>query len=147
MSSIQWHEFSKFDVVGKVRGKGRPRFTKTGRTYTPKTTADYERQIKLEFLRKGPKKPTDKPVRVKVTCYYEVPKSARKADKIKMAANELLPTKKPDVDNILKAILDALNGLAYLDDKQVVQVGIIKKYSEIEGIKITIEEGEVKHDD
>ena len=51
-----------------------------------------------------------------------------------------LPLKKPDADNILKVVADALNGIAYQDDKQIVLAEARKAYSEMEGLYITVEE-------
>ena len=55
-----------------------------------------------------------------------------------MIKGEILPTKKPDIDNIMKVVLDALNGVAYFDDKQVCKVNFIKMYSEEPRLKILI---------
>ena len=57
-----------------------------------------------------------------------------------MLSGEILPTKKPDIDNILKVVADALNGVAYLDDVQVIEVNADKTYSEEEGLLVTVRE-------
>ena len=68
---------------------------------------------------------------MRIQAFYEVPKSC---SKVRRTANvkrgELLPAKKPDIDNIVKAVLDALNEVAYRDDTQVVELQVRKQYSE-----------------
>ena len=57
-----------------------------------------------------------------------------------MLNNEIYPTTKPDTDNIAKSILDSLNGIAYLDDKQVVDLRVRKQYAEVPGVSVWISE-------
>lgn len=127
-----------FTVHGEPQGKARPRFTKTGRTYTPKKTADYEDSIRCAY----PGHMMSGAVDVYIEAFFSVPKSYSKAKRSKCLANEIKPTKKPDGDNIIKAVLDALNGTAYHDDSQVVYVAIAKYYSETARITVTIAEEE-----
>ena len=107
------------EVFGKVKGKARPRVTRFG-TYTPKESRVYERMIAEKYRETGVE-PFLGEVSVEVTTYREMPKS-----RPKKAVKEP-DTYKPDVDNIGKAVLDALNGVAYLDDKQVTMLSVIKK--------------------
>lgn len=129
----------RFEVAGEVIGKGRPRFTRSGRTYTPKKTQDYEKVIKTAYLSKYSYL-SKKSLRIKIIAYLEVAKSHSKVKKTKMLANQLQCTKKPDIDNITKVVLDALNKVAYLDDTQVVELAIIKRWSDAAKLKIIIEE-------
>ncbi|MDY5881763.1 MAG: RusA family crossover junction endodeoxyribonuclease, partial [Roseburia sp.] len=120
-----------FVVEGKPVGKGRPRFKRMGnfvQTYTPAATADYEKLVSLRFQNAGGVI-TDKPVRVEVVAFFAPPKSTKKRDRIEMLANRILPEKKPDIDNIAKIILDALNGIAYKDDSQVVDLSVKKCFA------------------
>jgi Holliday junction resolvase RusA-like endonuclease len=89
-------------------------------------------------------KPLEKPLKVKIIAYYEVPRSASKKKKLQMLYNEIFPTIKPDTDNIAKSILDSLNGIAYLDDKQVVKLEVEKYYSQVSSVSVMIEEIETK---
>ncbi|MBR3003248.1 MAG: RusA family crossover junction endodeoxyribonuclease, partial [Clostridia bacterium] len=82
----------------------------------------------------------EKPLKVKIIAYYEVPKSASKKKKQQMLNDEIFPTVKPDTDNIAKSILDSLNGIAYLDDKQVVKLEVEKYYSQNANVAVMIEE-------
>ena len=129
----------RFEVAGEVIGKGRPRFTRSGRTYTPKKTLNYERAIKRAYLNKYTYL-SKKSIRIKICAYLEVAQSNSKVKKQKMLDNELQCTKKPDVDNIVKVVLDALNKVAYQDDTQVVEVIAIKRWSNESRLKVIIEE-------
>ena len=129
----------RFEVPGEVIGKGRPRFTRSGRTYTPKKTLDYERAIKRAYLNKYTYL-SKRSLRIKICAYLEVAKSHSKIKKQKMLANELQCTKKPDADNIVKVVLDALNKVAYQDDTQVVELVAIKRWSNESRLKVIIEE-------
>ena len=122
----------KFTVYGKPQGKARPRFTRQGRAYTPKQTADYERQIKQAYISAGGQFISDTaPILICITAYF------KKAKSNKMQA----PTLKPDADNIAKAVCDALNGIAYKDDKQITCLTVGKVWAEdgIERVEIEIE--------
>lgn len=140
MTSTQC-QFKKmyFEVEGEVIGKGRPRFTRQGRTYTPKKTLDYEKTIKLAYTSKYSYL-SKKSLRIKICAYLEVAGSHSKVKKTKMIMNLLQCTKKPDVDNIVKVVLDALNKTAYQDDTQVVELVAIKRWSNTSKLKIVIEE-------
>lgn len=137
-----------FIVQGKVQAKQRPRFNRySGKTYTPNETIAYENWVKDCYFRSISSidnKPTDKPLKVKIIAYYEVPRSASKKKKLQMLHNEIFPTIKPDTDNIAKSILDSLNGIAYLDDKQVVKLEVEKYYSQVSSVSVMIEEIEAK---
>jgi Holliday junction resolvase RusA-like endonuclease len=61
-------------------------------------------------------------ISVDVTAVYPIPKSATKASLAAIQAGRILPKRKPDIDNVLKVVLDSLNGIAYKDDSQVVMV-------------------------
>lgn len=120
-----------FEVPGEPRGKGRPRFTKDGHAYTDSETRAYEKKI-VAYYRKALgnfRWPDNSFVSLEVTAHYPIPKSATKASTLAMEEGRLLPSRKPDIDNVLKIILDALNGVAYKDDSRVVSVSASKIYS------------------
>ena len=130
-----------FSVKGKFQAKQRPRFN--GKfAYTPKETQVYENLVRCkgeEEMVKHNLLPFTEPLDVELIFNFEVPKSATK----KMIANIIdgneYPTKKPDVDNIAKTILDSLNKICYLDDSQVVDLRVVKVYNLNEtGVNITI---------
>ena len=111
-----------FDVWGKVRGKGRPRFARGGHAYTPKTTRDYEGAIREAFENapERPPEPFSGPIAVCIMTYRQLPKSTPKS------VTSEPDTHKPDVDNVAKIVLDALNGVAWLDDAQVTSLTVVK---------------------
>ena len=82
----------------------------------------------------------EKPLRVTIKAYFEIPKSTSKKRKQQMMDNEILPMVKPDTDNIAKGVLDSLNGIAYKDDKQVVELIVNKFYSNTPYVSVMIEE-------
>lgn len=129
-----------FNVAGKVQAKQRPRFN--GKfAYTPKETIAYENWVKTCYLEKyKDKELMEKPLRVTIKAYFEIPKSTSKKRKQQMMDNEILPMVKPDTDNIAKGVLDSLNGIAYKDDKQVVELIVNKFYSNTPYVSVMIEE-------
>lgn len=124
----------KFVVFGNPQGKMRPRFTRKGggRTYTPKKTQDYEQYIRDCYRSYVKKKsyPEDEPLFVIIDAYYPIPKSFNKTKKNMANQGNISPKSKPDVDNVAKVVLDALNGIAYIDDKLVVGLLVRKMYSQ-----------------
>nr|DAL55743.1 MAG TPA_asm: Endodeoxyribonuclease RusA [Caudoviricetes sp.] len=122
----------EFFVNGEPQGKARPRFSRrNGAVYTPTKTKNYEREIEAKFLAAGGKIiPADCYVCVRVDAFYSVPKSYSKRRRKECLDNICRPAKKPDIDNILKAVLDGLNGVAYEDDRQVVYIECRKRYTE-----------------
>lgn len=125
----------EFEVPGEPRGKGRPRFSNRGgfvKTYTPKETAAYENLVRLTYREKCDHVAFEQGVAVdlRVIAYMQIPTSASKKKRAQMQSGEIRPTKRPDSDNILKAILDGLNGVAYHDDAQIVDMQIRRFYSD-----------------
>ena len=120
---------TEFKIYGDPKGKGRPRFSaKLGRAYTPKETVRYENLVKLEYKAQSGQWFGDNPIKCDIMVYFQIPKSVSKKVKEKMRNGEIRPTKKPDWDNIGKIICDSLNGIAYADDKQIVDGGVHKYY-------------------
>jgi len=112
--------------------------------YTPTKTASYENFIKLIAAQEWPHPPMTEPIHMSIKVYRSTPKSLSNK-KVNLAElGHIRPTSKPDCDNYLKSICDALNNLVFKDDSQVVSVKIEKFYSafprteiEIEGIENT----------
>lgn len=132
----------EFEVIGKIKGKARPKVnTYTLRAYTPQETKDYEELIKQYFILKYPKYiPIEGRVSVTITACFPIPKNTSKANTESMLNNKISPTKKPDIDNIVKIILDALNKIAFKDDNQITKLNVEKKYAEEEKIVVKIED-------
>ena len=132
----------EFEVPGKVIGKGRPRLnTYSGIVYTPTKTKDYETLVEQYFLLKYPKfKVFEGRVKVSILAYFAIPKATKKSDINEMLDNNISPTKKPDIDNIVKVVLDSMNKFAFKDDNQITKLEVEKKYSIEDKIYIKIEE-------
>ena len=126
-------------IPGKPFGKQRHRSTRQGHTYTPTKTVNYETQIKERFATCYPGfAPMDGPLLMNVSAYFPIAKSTSKKRAEMMRRDELFPTKKPDFDNISKVVGDALNGLAYRDDCQVVTGHIEKRFRDTPRVEIEI---------
>ena len=117
-----------FTIPGEPQGKGRPRFSRaTGRAFTPKGTAEWERGAAFVIRSDWGRAPIDSPVVAKVTAVFSRPgRLLRKKD----PDGRMPCTKKPDVDNVVKCVLDALTmGGALRDDKVVWKVCAEKLYA------------------
>ena len=129
----------KFKVLGKPRGKQRPRMcVRFGKqiTYTPKQTSEYEKLVKASYMAVSKmffKK--DIPLEIDITAFFNG----------KYSDNDWA-TKKPDSDNIIKIVLDGLNKVAYHDDAQICKLSFEKKYSEIPRVEVKIKSLEEKTD-
>ena len=132
----------EFEVPAKIIGKGRPRLNSyTGQVYTPTRTKDYESLVEQYFLLKYPRyKAMEGRAKVNIKAYFEVPKSASKLVKEQMLGNSISPTKKPDIDNVVKIVLDAMNKFAFKDDTQITKIEVEKLYSDVEKLYVKIEE-------
>lgn len=131
----------EFEVPGKVIGKGRPRLNSyTGVVYTPTRTKDYESLVEQYFLLKYPRfKALEGRIKINIIAYFSIPKTTKKADINEMLENNISPTKKPDIDNIVKAILDSMNKFAFKDDNQITKLEVEKKYAIEDKVYVKIE--------
>lgn len=129
--------------------KERPRAAIIGghaRIFTPKNTEAYEKEIRAAWIRNNGNKPEEGPLRARIYFGLPIPKSETKTNKALMLARKVFPAKKPDLDNLAKAVLDALNGVAYKDDSQIVTVLSKKNYSEAPYVRVIISEEKPKED-
>lgn len=142
----------RFTYEGEAVGKGRPRATGRGKyitLYTSKKTKDFEEGVRNAFLEvvtqngdalKKPLYARERALEVKLSIYTIVPKSYSLKRRKRCLANIETPTKKPDIDNIVKSVLDALNGYAYEDDSQVIKIYAEKFYAERAYMEVEISE-------
>lgn len=132
-----------FEVMGDPVGKGRPKFARRGdyvNTYTPKKTAMYETRVQVAARQAmGAQLPHTGAMAVWLSLDIAIPLSWSKKKQQQALAFEIYPTSKPDVDNVLKAILDACNGIVWVDDKQVIDVIIHKRYALSGSAKVQVE--------
>lgn len=139
----------RFTVLGEPQGKGRPRFVARynpatqksfGQAHTPEKTIVYENLIRTEysFQIKNFRYPDDAMLDMRILAYYSIPKSASKKKRMMMLEGKIRPTKKPDMDNVMKVVADSLNQVAYKDDTQIVDAQCRKFYSEEPRIEVII---------
>ena len=128
-----------FKIPGEPTGKARPRVVK-GHAFTPTKTVLYENLVKTSY--QGPL--FEGPVNVLITAVFGIPKSAGKAKREEMLRGRIMPSKRPDCDNIAKVICDGLNGAAWSDDAQVVTLTVHKIWGPAGEVRVGISNWEVK---
>jgi len=133
-----------FQVEATPIGKGRPKFARRGNfvsTYTPTKTRDYEDLIREAAKQAmGSNEPLKTPVAAYIYITVPIPQSYPKK-RFKACLEGLeRPCKKPDIDNILKAYLDAMNGIVYDDDTQVVSLHSTKVYGTVGLVEVLVKE-------
>lgn len=129
-----------FTIPGEPKAKARPRVTKKGITYTPKETTEYENWVRQCYVTGNQGKVLKGQVKVIINAYFSIPKSTSQKKQKEMKNFLLRPTKKPDTDNIAKIVLDSLNKIAFDDDKQVIDLRVLKFYSENPRVEVTLDE-------
>lgn len=137
-----------FYVHGTPKGKGRPRFSTDFwggvHTHTPAATAAFEQRVRDYYLETYPRliRPVygkDVPLILEVEAFFSPPESLSKKKKLQLLEHGgAWVTKRPDLDNIVKAVSDAMNNVAYHDDAQLVKVISSKRYAAIEGVRVQI---------
>lgn len=133
----------EFFVPGKPVGKKRPRFARRGhhvQAYTPEETANYENLVAMLALEQKNQHspPLDSAVKVSIVINLHGPKSRPK--------RIIYHKTKPDADNVMKSILDGMNGILFSDDAQAVKGEWEKRFSpgnQSEGVYVRVEYLEV----
>lgn len=119
----------------------RPRIS-GNRMYDPKKVRDYKKYVAWETKRQWQKEPLQGAVKVKIDIYRDIQKTESKKNKKLKDEGVIRPTVKSDLDNYLKAVLDAMNKIAYVDDSQIVEINARKFYSKNPRIEIKLTEME-----
>ncbi|ADE12159.1 RusA family crossover junction endodeoxyribonuclease [Sideroxydans lithotrophicus] len=131
-----------FTVPGTPVGKGRPKFARRGKfvtTYTPEKTASYENLVKLAAAKAmDGRQPIDGAAQVSIWLWVTPPASWSQKKQRQALAHEIFPTTKPDMDNVVKGIFDAMNEIVWQDDKQVIDLSCYKRYSETARAEVKI---------
>lgn len=131
----------EFVVPGQPRGKGRPRFARVGkgvRAYS--TDNDVAHESSVAYLARQAGQMLDGAVAIHIKAHYRIPKSFSRKKREQAIDGALRPTTKPDLDNVVKAILDGLNHVAYADDAQVVEVQAQKQYGTDPHVEVCVQE-------
>ena len=133
-----------FEVPGDPHGKGRPKFARRGnfvQTYTDAKTVSYEDLVRFHAnIAMIDLAPIEGPVAVYIYIKLAVPKSYSKKRTEACLSGLERPTKKPDWDNVAKSICDAMNGIVYQDDTQIVDAYVTKVYSANSGVDVGVKE-------
>lgn len=122
----------KLTIPGQPVPQGRPRFSSKPfpHAYDPKTSRDYKKLVSECAKRNKPSELFTGALEVRVDIYKKSLKSFNRAQARDAQAQILRPITKPDADNYAKGILDALKGIVWSDDGQVVKLTCEKFYSE-----------------
>ncbi len=132
----------EFTIPGAPVPKGRPRFARRGAfvtTYSPEKTVSYESLVKFmasQAMKGIP--PIKEAVAVEVWLFVTPPASWSKKKTEQALHQYIQPTSKPDIDNVVKGLFDAMNGIVFADDKQVVRLTVEKLYSDIARARVTV---------
>lgn len=133
----------QFTVYGEPVAQGRPKFsTASGfpKAYDPAKSRDYKDYVRLAAAEHAPTALLEGSIGMMLTIYRSIPKSFSKKKVVLAEAGDLRPTTKPDVDNYLKGVKDALKGVIWKDDSQVVEVFAQKRYSVRPRIEVKIKD-------
>ncbi|WP_434627601.1 RusA family crossover junction endodeoxyribonuclease [Chromobacterium sp. CV08] len=135
----------RFTVPGAPVGKGRPKVSTRGgkfaRMYTPEKTASYENLIALAAqAAMAGREPLTGPADVTIHMLLPIPTSWSKRKQAAALAGQVYPTKKPDGDNVLKAIFDGMNGVVWVDDVQACDFAVRKRYGATPGVMVVVQE-------
>ena len=122
-------------IPGTPQGKGRPRVTKYG-TFTPQKTRDYEALIRQCWQLQAGGMLEGDAFQVNILAHFAPPKSFSAKRRAAMMGTPHVH--KPDADNIAKAVLDALNGVAFRDDAAVACLAVKKYYAERQGVYVSV---------
>jgi Holliday junction resolvase RusA-like endonuclease len=118
----------------KAVGKERPRYSSWAKChYTPKKTKDFENVVSeytVEYMNKNKLNITEDAIGIEIIVYHKIPKSWNKEKKEDAESGLLKPIKTPDLDNIVKAIQDGMQNVAFMDDKQICEIYARRFYSD-----------------
>lgn len=126
----------KLRILGEPVAKARAKVTRWG-AYTPEKTVNYETLIQEIYMQEEREKLNGE-LEMQVIAYFSIPKNTSKKKLEEMLKGTIRPTKKPDLDNIIKIVGDALNKIAYDDDSQIVRVSAEKWYSDTPRVEIIV---------
>lgn len=134
----------RFIVPGEPKGKARPRvFTnKEGKSQavTPQDTLSYENLVRWVFTNTMEARKLQGEIEAKIVAMYPIPKNMTKKNRQLIDEGKLHPTKKPDLDNVAKIILDSLNKIAFDDDSQIIRLIVEKHFSDEPRVEVTLRE-------
>jgi Holliday junction resolvase RusA-like endonuclease len=131
-------------IPGEPVAKGRARaFVRGGKVghYTPNKTAVYEKTVaKISSVAMGGQPQIDGACSLRISFFMPIPKSWSLKKQLLAIAGEIKPTSKPDLDNLIKAVKDGINGVVWRDDSQVVELVAVKKYDQNPRVEVEVVE-------
>lgn len=131
-------------VLGDPVAQGRPRFSRQDgfvKAYDPAKSRDYKSYVRLIAAQNAPVTPVEGAIEFSLRIYRAIPKGMPKYKREAAKEGRLRPVTKPDVSNVLKGVEDALKGVWYKDDSQIVGYGVLGKwYDERPRIEIMMRE-------
>lgn len=133
----------EFTVPGVPIAKQRVKFSRQGafvRSYTPDKTVNYETLVKMEYFNQCKGQKLNGAIRAHIEFYFPIPKSESKKKQAAMLIGAIRHTKKADIDNCIKSILDGLNKVAFDDDGQIVEIVAAKWYGDVPRAEVILEE-------
>lgn len=138
----------RFFIPGVAKGKGRARSRIAGAPgkqfvahYTPKDTVAYEGLVSLAASHAmNGRAPSEMPVALQMQISVEPPASWSQKKRAKALAGQVMPTSKPDMDNVVKAVMDGCNKVVFRDDSVCCDLTVKKRYSETPGVEVWIGE-------
>lgn len=129
-------------LSGDPQGKGRPRAVVRGKfatMYTPAKTRTYEGMIRTAAMdAMAGRDPISVPVEIELRAVFAVPPSWSQKKRAAAITGEIRPAKKPDIDNVIKAWTDAMNGVVFADDCQIVKGTFSKVYGPAPLVAVTV---------
>lgn len=132
-----------FEIPGVIQPQERPRFSRHGKkviTHDAPKSKNFKDFVKLVAWQNKPSELITEPIKLQADIYLMPPKKYHTGPKRALiASGELLPTTKPDLDNLIKGIKDGCNKVIWHDDSQIVEMNVRKFYSEQPRAEVTIE--------
>lgn len=132
----------RFTIPGEPQGKGRARIGRIAghaRMFTPAKTLAYEGLVaQMAQQAMAGAALLAGPVVMEADILFTVPRSASRKVRADSLAGLMRPTKKPDTDNVIKALCDGMNGVVWRDDVQVVELRVSKRFAEVPGVVVSV---------
>lgn len=132
-------EVVKIVIIGEVQSQLRPIFNSyTKRAVDPLKCRDYKKKVSETAKEYYSGEVLDEPLRVDVDIYRSIPKSWSKKKKAQAKNGEIVPTSKPDIDNLFKGVADGMSGIVWRDDSIIIESRVRKIYSEVPRAEVRV---------
>ena len=133
-----------FTIYGEPVPKGRPRFSTRGKfpvAYTPEKTKNYESEVgMMAKAAMGASEPLEGALEAFIYVTFAVPASYSKKRTEACLSGQEKHTKKPDLDNVVKAVLDGMSDIVFLSDSQITSIYATKVYGEVAKVEVLVKQ-------